>query len=77
MILIANLTHLTQSRYNELSLAMRLYRHIKLLKRMGRGHAQSDIASTEPGSLALDCPACPQPGKNLPDDWMNVPPEML
>ena len=26
-----------------------------------------------PGSLIIFCPSCPQPGINLPSDWMNIP----
>ncbi|KAH9911153.1 uncharacterized protein BXZ73DRAFT_93484 [Epithele typhae] len=26
-----------------------------------------------PGELAVECPACPHPGKNLPDDWASAP----
>ena len=26
-----------------------------------------------PGSLALFCPSCPQPGINLPADWKKLP----
>ncbi|KZP04361.1 hypothetical protein FIBSPDRAFT_767540 [Athelia psychrophila] len=37
----------------------------------GYGHEQNK----EPGEggLALFCPACPQPGYNLPDNWENDP----
>lgn len=27
------------------------------------------VEATKPGELALVCPACPQPGRNLPDGW--------
>jgi hypothetical protein len=48
-----------------------------MFKRAGRGHAVDGIAGTKPGECALLCPACPQPGKNLPADgsWRNVPRE--
>ena len=29
--------------------------------------------SSTPGSETIFCPSCPQPGINLPDDWMNLP----
>src|SRR6202789_1938492 len=29
--------------------------------------------SSTPGSLAIFCPSCPQPGINLPPDWTNLP----
>ena len=45
----------------------RQWRDILNRKRFGFGH---DL-DREPGKgdLALFCPACPQPGINLPDDW--------
>ena len=35
----------------------------------GLGHDTKD--ELQPGSLAIFCPACPQPGINLPEDWKN------
>ncbi|KAG1830659.1 hypothetical protein EV424DRAFT_1534995 [Suillus variegatus] len=29
-----------------------------------------------PGTCAVLCAACPQPGKNMPDDWQTAPPEV-
>ncbi|KAK7434335.1 hypothetical protein VKT23_020242 [Stygiomarasmius scandens] len=52
------------------------WRHLKMCKRAGRGHSLSGLEGTAQGELALDCPACPNPGKNIPDDWRNVPPEL-
>ena len=46
-----------------------------MLKRAGRGHDPSGIVSTHEGQCALLCPACPQPGKNLPTDWHCATPE--
>jgi hypothetical protein len=56
---------------------IRMYRHIKLLKRAGRGNIPNGILTTPPGGLALLCPACPQPGINLPRDWKKVDPSLL
>ncbi|KAH9885590.1 hypothetical protein C8Q73DRAFT_659447, partial [Cubamyces lactineus] len=56
-------------RYRQLSHCMRLYRYLVMLKRGGRGHDPSGLASIENGALAVECPACPHPGKNLPDNW--------
>ncbi|KAF7304205.1 CxC2 domain-containing protein [Mycena indigotica] len=53
----------------------RQYRHLLLLKRMGRGHDRYGVLGTGPGELALRCPACPRPGVNLPEGWENAPPE--
>jgi hypothetical protein len=48
-----------------------------MLKRTGRAHAADGIAGTKAGECALLCPACPQPGKNLPGDgsWRSASPE--
>lgn len=40
-----------------------------MLRRGGRGHNDAGVAATAPGDLAVECPACPHPGKNLPADW--------
>jgi hypothetical protein len=44
---------------------------LSLRKRFGFGH---DLDSTPShGDLALFCPACPQPGINIPSDTSNDP----
>ncbi|KAL1666291.1 hypothetical protein GGF50DRAFT_125801 [Schizophyllum commune] len=48
---------------------VRQRRHIQLLKRGGRAHENNGVETTENGQLALRCPACPQPGRNLPLNW--------
>ncbi|KAI0739804.1 hypothetical protein C8Q80DRAFT_1124130 [Daedaleopsis nitida] len=55
---------------------MRLWRHLTTLKRGTRGHDPTGARGTQEGNLALECPACPQPGKNIPDDWESAPPEI-
>ncbi|KAI0744413.1 hypothetical protein C8Q76DRAFT_606972, partial [Earliella scabrosa] len=57
-----------------LSHAIRLWRHLTALKRGGRAHDPAGAAATGPGELAVECPACPHPGKNLPDGWEDTPP---
>lgn len=52
---------------------MREWRHVRLLKRMGRGHSTSGVNGTVEGELAVRCPACPIPTANLPSDWMEKP----
>jgi hypothetical protein len=51
---------------------IRQFRHIRMMKQAGRGNVVGGIASTEPGGLAVQCPACPHPGINLPEDWEQV-----
>lgn len=43
-----------------------------MLKRSGRGHDPLGIESTVDGECAVECPACPHPGKNLPVDWQSA-----
>lgn len=44
-----------------------------MAKRAVRGHDSRGIEGTLPGELAVECPACPQPGRNLPSDYKNAP----
>ncbi|KAF7312717.1 CxC2 domain-containing protein [Mycena indigotica] len=53
----------------------RQYRHLLLLKRMGRSYDRYGVLGTAPGELAICCPACPRPGVNLPEGWENASPE--
>ena len=39
------------------------------LKRGGWGHDPGGIDATSKGQLMVECPACPHPDRNLPDDW--------
>ncbi|KAH9894812.1 hypothetical protein C8Q73DRAFT_665182 [Cubamyces lactineus] len=48
------------------------WRHLKRLKRSGRGHDPSGVEGTAPGELAVRCPACPRPDINLPPNWHSV-----
>jgi hypothetical protein len=48
-----------------------------MLLRRGRGHDPTGNAGTQEGELAVPCPACPHPGKNLPEGWENAPPEVM
>ncbi|THH18836.1 hypothetical protein EUX98_g8889 [Antrodiella citrinella] len=56
--------------------AVRQYRHLVALKRGGRCHDPTGVDGTSAGALALECPACPHPGRNLPPQWNLVPMEM-
>ncbi|KAJ7434219.1 hypothetical protein B0H11DRAFT_2258641 [Mycena galericulata] len=59
-----------KDRYKSFMRMMRQWRHLVLLKRGGRGNdGARKVAETTPGELAVTCPACPQPGVNLPEDW--------
>ncbi|KAG0693725.1 hypothetical protein DFH29DRAFT_985427 [Suillus ampliporus] len=54
----------------------RQHRHLTSLLRAGHGHDPSGILSMKEGELMVLCPACPQPGRNLPQDWENAPPNV-
>ncbi|KAI6140527.1 hypothetical protein BKA82DRAFT_4363373 [Pisolithus tinctorius] len=56
--------HLVPNRYRELLRVSRMWRLLKLLKWQGF-HQQSP--DPQAGELVLFCPACPQPGINVPD----------
>jgi len=60
------------SRYDELGLAVRRYRNLLSLKRAGIAHNPNGIADMQEGDLAVDSPASPLPGKNLPPNWKTV-----
>lgn len=40
-----------------------------MLKRSGRGHDPDGASATSLGELAIECPACPHPDRNLPLNW--------
>jgi hypothetical protein len=54
---------------------MREWRHIKSLKRSGRGHEPDGIEGTQPGELLVKCRCCPHPDFNLPQNWSDFPPD--
>ncbi|KAF9231579.1 hypothetical protein BU15DRAFT_90871 [Melanogaster broomeanus] len=70
-----NNTGLTPSkdRYEQFMQIIQEWHHLKMLKRVGRGHDPAGVDNTKEGECAVLCPACPHPGKNLPDDWDKVP----
>lgn len=49
----------------------RQWKNLENRKQSGFGHDVSH--QTAPGDLAIFCPACPQSGINLPDDWQDDP----
>jgi hypothetical protein len=59
--------------YRELLRLSRLWRWMKKLKWAGYGHKTRDPNSPNSGELANFCPACPQPGINLPLNWKDDP----
>ncbi|KAF9541075.1 hypothetical protein CPC08DRAFT_650715, partial [Agrocybe pediades] len=55
--------------YDEFRRMTRLWRWMKKLKWAGYRHNKKNPLQAAPGKLANFCVACPQNGKNLPDDW--------
>ncbi|KAJ7594166.1 hypothetical protein C8J56DRAFT_1043935 [Mycena floridula] len=50
------------------------FRHLRACKRAGRGNDDvRKIDETFPGEIAVECPACPRPGINLPENWESMP----
>ncbi|KAG1850227.1 hypothetical protein DFJ58DRAFT_716845 [Suillus subalutaceus] len=77
---LTRLTHnrgviIVKDRYDSLLRMIWEWRNITLLKRFGWGHDPAGTGATEQGSCAILCPACPQPGKNLPENWESAPSE--
>ena len=62
-----------QYRYHEMSRCVRQWRHLKDIKRGGAGHTSVAVDDLDDGALAIECPACPHPERNLPPDWMDAP----
>ncbi|KAG1851436.1 hypothetical protein DFJ58DRAFT_728881 [Suillus subalutaceus] len=48
--------------------------NLKLLKCSGRGHHPNGIGTTQEGDCVVLCPACLQPGINLPEGWEKAEP---
>ncbi|KDR76587.1 hypothetical protein GALMADRAFT_67342 [Galerina marginata CBS 339.88] len=72
----ANLSN-TIYRYKEIHRVFRIWRNLMILKRAGRGHDPEGVDSTPPGSLTVECPACPHPDRNLPENWDQPGPLMF
>ncbi|KAG2078357.1 hypothetical protein BDR04DRAFT_1124244 [Suillus decipiens] len=43
-----------------------------ILHRAGRGHDPAGVIATSVGELAVQFPACPHPGKNIPEGWQDA-----
>src|ERR1700761_5549780 len=58
---------LSQNLYKQILRASRQWHDMQSQMHSGLGHY--DDEQPRDGSMAVFCPACPQPGINLPDDW--------
>jgi hypothetical protein len=59
--------------YREFRRMSRLWRWMKKLKWAGYTGSTKSVKAVEAGELAVYCPACPQPGINIPNDWKDDP----
>lgn len=59
--------------YREFRRMSRIWRWMKRLKWAGYGFPERNVAEVKKGELANFCPACPQPGINIPDNWRDDP----
>lgn len=64
-----------RSRYRATMRCLTQWRHLKSLKRGGRAHDPTGASGTSSGELAIQCPSCPRPGINLPEEWADAPSE--
>ncbi|KAG2107222.1 uncharacterized protein F5147DRAFT_746023 [Suillus discolor] len=65
--------HPQKDRYEAFMRMVCEWRHLKMLKQAGRGYDPAGVEGTRSGECAVICPACLQPGKNLPDNWCDAP----
>ncbi|KAK7461259.1 hypothetical protein VKT23_008434 [Stygiomarasmius scandens] len=60
-------------RFKAFTRMIRQWRHLKMLKRAGRGNDGSrPVDETRSGELVVKCIACPRVGVNLPANWQDV-----
>jgi hypothetical protein len=55
--------------YREFRRMSRIWRWMKRLKWAGYGNKNNMASDVSPGQLSVFCPACPQPGINIPENW--------
>lgn len=72
---ILSINWAVQDRYRELLRVSRQWNNLKLRKWSGYGHEAAEKIPA--GGLVNFCPACPQPGVNLPEDWKEDPERYL
>src|SRR6266446_228541 len=55
--------------YREFRRMTRIWRWMKRLKWAGYGNSNKRSSDVKAGELSIFCPACPQPGINIPENW--------
>ena len=59
---------ISQNLYKQVLKGSCQWRYLQNRMQSGLGHQQEDESPSD-GSMAIFCPACPQPGIHLPEDW--------
>ena len=59
--------------YREFRRMTRIWRWMKKLKWAGYAGSSKKVKDVGPGELAIFCPACPQSGINIPENWREDP----
>ena len=59
--------------YHEFRRLSRLWLWVKKLRWAGYGLKRGEPINPQPGELGNFCPACPQPGVNIADNWREDP----
>ena len=59
--------------YREFRRMSRIWRWMKRLKWAAYGYRHQKVSEVSPGELSVFCPACPQLGINVADDWKKDP----
>ena len=62
-------THSFQYQYTEFHCVFWIWRNLMALKHAGHGQDPLGVEGMTQGELAVKCPACLHPGRNLPDNW--------
>lgn len=56
--------------YAQFLRVVRVWRMLTMRKRTGQAHGIDEYLPNRPkGSMVTSCPACPEPGFNMEDDW--------
>ncbi|TDL22683.1 hypothetical protein BD410DRAFT_803124, partial [Rickenella mellea] len=64
-------------RYREFNIAVRIWRHLTMVKRSGQAHGiDTLVPHRQPGSLVVMCPTCPEPEFNMSPGWKHTPTSM-
>lgn len=58
-----------QNRYKEFFRCVRWYRNLQAWKHGGCVYDPGGVDATEQGALAIECPLCPHPEKNMKPGW--------